>query len=37
MNLDDIFIPKSLNKQSAKNKAVKKDIGEWIYVAEFME
>ena len=36
-NLDNIFIPKTLEKQSAKNKAVKKDIDEWICWAESME
>ncbi len=36
-NLDNIFIPKTLEKQCAKNKAVKKDIDEWICRAESME
>ena len=36
-NLDNIFIPKTLEKQCAKNKAVKKDIDEWICRAESMK
>jgi len=36
-NLDNVFIPKSLEKQSAKNKAINKDIDEWIDRAESME
>ena len=35
--LDNIFIPKMLEKQCAKNKAVKKDIDEWIDRTESME
>ena len=29
-DLDNIFMPKSLEKQCTKNKAVNKDIDEWI-------
>lgn len=36
-DLDNIFIPKPLEKQCAKNKAIKKDIDEWIYGLESME
>jgi len=32
--LDNIFIPKSLEKQYAQNKAVNKNIDEWINRAE---
>ena len=37
VELDNVFLPKTLEKQCAKNKAVKKDIDEWICRAESME
>jgi hypothetical protein len=36
-NLDNIFLSKTLEKQCAKNKAVKNDIDAWICRAESME
>ena len=36
-NLDYIFCPKTLEKQCAKDKAVKKNIDEWIDRAESMK
>ena len=35
-SLDNVFIPKSLDKQCTKNKAINNDIDEWIDRAETM-
>ena len=36
-NLDNVFIPKTMEKQCAKNEAIYKDIDEWIYGSKSME